>query len=263
MHKDLLDYVPAAAMFKDRVILVTGAAMGIGRAVAIQYARFGATVVLVDKQTNLLNEVYDEIVSAAYPEPVICELDLTKAEPSAYEQLVHMIAEELGRLDGLVLNAAWLSAFMPIRYHDLAMWDQMLTANLTANFRLVRACLPLLEISPDPAIIFSSDSSDKPYYGAYGVSKAALDAFASILAKECDKTEHFVRVNSIDTGPVRTRLRVLNYPGDPAENLALPQSVVGPYLYFMGADAGKRSGEMVRFERLPADLTWRGESVDA
>lgn len=261
MHKDLLDYVPAKDALKERVIIVTGAAMGIGRAVALQYARFGAIVVLVDKQTNLLEEAYDEIMAAGYPEPVICELDLVKAEPSAYEQLVAMIAEQLGRLDGLVLNAAWLSAFMSIRHHDLGMWDQMLMANVTANFRLVRACLPLLEIAPDASIIFSSDSYEKAYYGAYGVSKGALDAFAAILAKECDSKEHFIRVNSINTGPVRTRLRVLNYPGELAETLALPQAVVGPYLYFMGSDAGRRTGEQIRFERLPADATWRGEQA--
>lgn len=259
MQENLLEYVPAAGLFQDRVILVTGAAMGIGRAAALAYARFGATVVLVDKQESLLDEVYDEIIAAGGRDPVICTLDLAVADAGAYQQLAATIQQQLGRLDGMLLNAAWLGAFMPVKQHETDLWDKMLAINLTANFRLVRACLPLLEVAADAAIVFSTDTSVKAYYGAFGVSKAAMDALCDILAIEHDGQGHFIRVNRINTGPVRTRLRVLNFPGEHPHTLVRPEAVVGPYLYFMGPDAGQRTGEALQFERLSADARWPGE----
>lgn len=259
MPDELLNYVPAADLFRDRVILVTGAAMGIGRAAAVAYARFGATVVLLDKQEHLLNDAYDEIVALGAPEPVICQLDLKEATAEAYANLALTIKQELGRLDGLLLNAAWLGGFMALRQYDLDLWKNMLHINLTANFLLVRACLPLLEQAPDAAVVFSSDASGKAYAGAFGVSKAAMDALCDTLAQEYD-SKPFMRVNRIDTGPVRTSMRVLNFPGEHPDTVARPQAVVGPYLYFMGPDAGKRTQEHVCLGRLPADLRWPGEA---
>lgn len=256
--QDLLNYVPKAGLLQDRVVLITGAAMGIGRAVARVYAHYGATVVLLDKQSQHLDAAYDEIVADGSPEPLICALDLQQAEPSAYEQLAEMLYSELGRLDGLVLNAAFLGAFMPLKQHDVALWNQMLTVNLNANFHLLRTCLPLLERSPDAAVIFSSDHSSKAYYGGYGVSKGALDALCDLVVAEYSSGAHFIRANRINSGPLRTRLRVLNFPGESAEQLAVPEAVIGPYLYFMGADAGQRTGEAVNLERLPAEFVWPG-----
>jgi NAD(P)-dependent dehydrogenase (short-subunit alcohol dehydrogenase family) len=258
MQSELLNYVPVDGLLRDRVMLVTGAAMGIGKAVALQYARFGATVVLVDKQEHMLDAVYDEIVEAGYPEPVICKLDLLEATADAYASLALMIKQELGRLDGLLLNAAWLGAFMAVRQHDLDLWNKMLQINLNANFLLVRACLPLLEQAPDAAIVFSTDTTDRAYYGAYGVSKAAMNAFCDILAQEYDG-QPFIRVNRIHTGPVRTSMRVLNFPGEHADSNVRPEEIVGPYLYFMGPDAGKRTGENLQLGRVPKDFHWVGE----
>lgn len=258
MQSDLLNYVPAEGLLRERVLLVTGAAMGIGKAVALQYARLGATVILVDKQEPLLDAVYDEILAAGYPEPVICKLDLLTAPADAYQSLALMIKQELGRLDGLLLNAAWLGAFMSVRQHDVDLWTKMLHINLHANFLLVRACLPLLEKSPDAAIVFSTDTTDRAYYGGFGVSKAAMNAFCDILAQEYDH-QPFIRVNRIHTGPVRTSLRVLNFPGEHADSNVRPEGVVGPYLYFMGPDAGQRTGEALQLAKVPADFHWAGE----
>lgn len=260
MQNDLLNYVPSEGLLRERVILVTGAAMGIGKAVAIQYARLGATVVLVDKQELMLDAVYDEIVAAGYPEPVICKLDLVEATADAYSSLALMIKQELGRLDGILLNAAWLGAFMAVRQHDLDLWNKMLQVNLNANFLLVRACLPLLEQAPDAAILFSTDTTDRAYYGAFGVSKAAMNAFCDILAQEYD-AQPFIRVNRIHTGPVRTSMRVLNFPGEHPDTNVRPEAIVGPYLYFMGPDAAKRTGEELQLGKVAADFQWAGERV--
>lgn len=259
MHENLLEYVPQDGAFQNRVILVTGAAAGIGRAISLAYARFGATVVLLDKNVPALEAVYDEITEAGYPEPAIYPMDLQGAMLSDYEKLAENIKEQLGGLDGLVLNAASLQAFMPIKQHDADLWAKMITTNLHANFMLVRSCLPLLDESDDAAIVFSSDISNKAYYGAYGVSKAAMDGFCAILADEHDDKNHFIRVNRINTGPVRTSMRRLHFPGEAPESVARPEAIVGPYLYYLGADAGTRTGEALELGRLPADQQWPGE----
>jgi NAD(P)-dependent dehydrogenase (short-subunit alcohol dehydrogenase family) len=261
MQEDLLNYVPADGLFRDRVILVTGAAMGIGRAVALAYARFGATVVLLDKQVPYLEKTYDDIMAAGGPEPAIYPLDLQGANNDDYEALANNIREQLGRLDGILLNAAWLAAFMPIKQHDLDLWSKMITINLHANFLIVKACLPLLEAADDPAIVFSTDTTDKAYYGAFGVAKGAMNAFCDILAQEHENERDFIRVNRINSGPLRTSTRVLNFPGEHPDSLAHPEAVVGPYLYFMGPDAGKRSGEALNLERLPPEARWPGDAA--
>lgn len=260
MQENLLEFIPQANAFQDRVILVTGAGAGIGQAVAIEYARFGATVVLLDKDIPRLEATYDQIVDSGYPEPAIYPLDLLGAAQNDYLELANNIKDQLGGLDGLVLNAAWLAAFMPIKLHELDLWSKTITTNLHANFLLVQACLPLLADSKDPAIIFSTDSTDKAYYGAYGVSKAGLDALCDILANEHDVEPHFVRVNRIDTGPVRTSLRTLHYPGENPNELVRPKAVVGPYLYYMSSEAGKRTGEALKLGRVAGDYAWAGES---
>lgn len=263
MSQDLLNYVPAEGLLKDRVILVTGAAMGIGRAVALAYARFGATIVLLDKQVPLLEKTYDAIMAAGGAEPAIYPLDLQGATNDDYVALASNVHEQLGRLDGVLLNGAWLGAFMTLKQHDVDLWSKTITTNLHANFLLVKACLPLLEKSADPAILFSTDSSDKAYYGAYGVAKGAMDSFCDILAQEHDHERDFIRVNRINSGPIRTSTRVLNFPGEHPDSLALPEAVVGPYLYFMGPDAGKRTGEALSLDRLPPDARWPGDVAPA
>jgi len=219
-HQDLLNYLPKDNLFKDKVILVTGASAGMGRAMSLAYARFGATVVLLDKKIKDLEKIYDEIEA---------------------------------------LNAAWLPSYIPFKEYEVELWLKTITVNLHANFLITKACLPLLEKSSDPSIIFSAHGSIKAYNGAFGVAKAGSAAMIDILAQEYDNPDNFIRVNSIDTGPIRTQMRKMNFPGEDIETLARPEAIVGPYLYFMGVDAAQRTNEKIAFERLDANLTWAGE----
>jgi NAD(P)-dependent dehydrogenase (short-subunit alcohol dehydrogenase family) len=256
---DLLYYVPEDNYLKERVILVTGAGSGLGAVLAKAYARFGATVILLSKTIGKLEKVYDEIVAAGYPEPIIHPLDLEGAHGGHYEELVEAVVENLGRLDGVVINAANLPTFTPFKHYEPELWGKVIHSNMQANYLLLRACLPELEKSPDPAIIFSSHESNKAYFGAFGVAKAGLDAMCDILADEYDSDTQFIRVNRIDTGPIRTQMRTLNFPGENPSSVARPEALIGAYLYFMGSDAAKRTGENIKFDRLAADATWQGE----
>ena len=261
MSNDLLNYVPNENYLKDRVILVTGAGAGLGAAVAKAYARFGATVILLGKITGELEKIYDEIVAAGSPEPVIHPLDLEGAHGGHYEEMVDSIIENFGRLDGVVVNAGHLPTFTSFKQYEPELWGKVTMSNLTANYLLLRACLPALEKAEDPAIIFSSHKSNKAYFGAFGVAKGGLDSMCDILADEYDTDENFIRVNRIDSGPIRTQMRTLNFPGQNPNTMARPEAVLGPYLYFIGPDAGKRTAENLVFERLDADATWAGETI--
>lgn len=260
MQENLLEFVPKTDAFKGRVILVTGAGTGIGRALAVAYARFGATVVLLDKEIPHLEAAYDEIVDAGYPEPAIYPVDLLGANQNDYLELAQNLKSQLGGLDGLVLNAAWLSAYMPLKLHEVDLWSKTMTINLSANFLLIQACLPLLGESEDPAIVFSTDHSSKAYLGAYGVSKAGLDAMCDILANEHDVEPHFIRVNRVNTGPVRTPMRTLHFPGENPNTLVRPTEVVAPFLFYISSEAGQRTGEAYDMGRLDGDFIWAGNA---
>jgi len=258
-NQELLNYIPAENFLKDRVILVTGAGTGIGRAISLAYASHGATVVLLGKSLKELEYVYDEIEEAGYPEPAIYPLNMEGANAKDYQDMANTFAEKLGGLDGIVLNAAWLAGYMPFKQCDIEVWSKTLSVNLHGNFLIVQTCLPLLEEAKDPSIIFSAHDSVKAYNGAFGVAKAGAQAMMDILADEYDLDENFIRINSIDTGPLRTQMRKSNFPGENIELLAMPEGIVGPYLYFMGSDAGKQTAERIIYEKLPTDTKWPGK----
>jgi len=256
---ELLQYVPEDGYLKDRVILVTGAADGIGRAISLAYARYGATIVLLGKTIKPLENIYDEIIEAGGAEPAIYPLNMEGANVHDYQEMAKTIETELGRLDGIVLNAGWLPAFIPFKEYETELYSKTMTINLHANFLITQSCLPLLERADDAAIIASSHVSNKAYNGAFGMAKAGMDAMMDIVADEYDRDEAFIRVNSIDSGPLKTQMRRLSYPLEDIETLAEPSAIVGPYLYFMGADAGKRTAEHIKYDRLPADAVWAGK----
>ncbi|MFW5453363.1 SDR family NAD(P)-dependent oxidoreductase [Thioalkalivibrio sulfidiphilus] len=245
--EELLAYQPAPDLLRDRVILVTGAGMGIGRALSLACAGLGATVILLDKEIRALEAVYDEIEKAGGTQPAIYPMNLEGATAKDHEDLAQNVEKELGRLDGLVHNAGWIGGFTPLKLYDVELWSRVITANLHAPFLLTRAVLPLLETAGDPAVVFSAHESAKAYWGAFGVAKAGQEAMLKILAAEY-QGERFMRVNGVDSGPLRTQMRVQHYPGENPNKNPTPESVIAPYLYFLGPDAGRTTGEIVRLE---------------
>jgi len=242
------DWSPTNTYLQDRIILITGAASGIGAALAHACALRGATVVLLDKLVRHLEQIYDRIEAAGAPQPAIYPMDLEGATEKDYFDLAATLEREFGRLDGLVHNAAMLAALVPMAHFEAELWYRILQINLNAPFLLTRACLAPLMQSQDASIIFSSDSvghQGKAYWGAYGVSKAGAENLMQILADELE-TNTPIRVNSVDPGAVATAMRTLAYPGENPDRLAKPEDVLLPYLYLLGADSRGISGQ--RFE---------------
>lgn len=245
MTESKRDYSPAKDLLKGRVILVTGAGDGIGRAVSKGLAAHGATVVLLGKTVKKLEGVYDEIIAAGGPQPGIYPLDLMGARYKDYEDLVGALDREYGKLDGLLHNAGILGERAPIEHHEVHVWQQVLQVNLTAPFMLTKACLELLYKSPDASVVFiSSGVARKPraYWGAYAVSKAGIEALSATLADETEFRKT-LRVNSINPGPVRTEMRRLAFPAEDREKLLTPEQILGTYLYLLGPDSQGVTGQ--------------------
>ena len=241
----LLKYLPAPGLFADRVHLVTGAADGIGKAVSLALAQAGATVVLLDRDLKRLEATYDAIETNGWPQPAIYPLNLEGATLKDYTDLSDNIAESLGRLDGLVLNAGWAGNLTPLKYYDPEVWTRVLQGNLTGPVFLTQAVLPLLEASNNGSIVISTQNARKAFWGAFGICKAGQDALIDILAPEYASGGITVRVNGIDTGPVCTRFRALHYPGENPRSLPLPEQIVAPYLYLLGPDSAGITGQHV------------------
>ena len=239
------DYTAAPDLLKGRVILVTGAGDGIGRAAAMAFAAHGATVILLGKTIAKLEAVYDEIEDAGYPQPAIYPLKLGGATYEDYETLAETIDKEFGRLDGLLHNAGTLGYLKSILDTTPNEWNEVLNVNLTSNFLLTKALLPLLAKSDGASIVFTSSSvgrKGRAFWGAYAVSKFGVEGLCQILADEIDTTTN-IRVNCINPGATNTTMRRLAYPGENPGKNPLPEQIMPVYLYLMGTDSKGVTGQ--------------------
>jgi NAD(P)-dependent dehydrogenase (short-subunit alcohol dehydrogenase family) len=237
-------YTAPADLLRDRVIQVTGAGSGIGRALARAAAGLGATVILHGRSVRKLEALYDEIRSAGHPEPAIFPLDLARAKGEDYDRLSGAIEEQWGRLDGLVQNAGILGSRTPIEHHDVAEWQRVLHVNLTAPFILCRCLLPLMLKSDDASVIFTSSGvgrRGKAYWGAYAVSKFGIEGLNQVLADELENKPG-IRVNAVNPGPTRTSMRAAAYPAEDPMQLKTPEEILGVYLYLLGPESRGTSG---------------------
>lgn len=236
MSDALPDSIAAPDELENRVVLVTGAGDGIGRAVSLAAAAHGATVVLLGRTTRKLETVYDQIIDAGGPKPGIYPMNLEGAVMKDYEELAATIEREFGRLDGLVHNAGILGSKSPIEHYDPMDWHRVMHVNLSAPFLLTRVCLPLLRKAPDASIVFVSSSvgrRGRAYWGAYAVSKFGLEGLMQVLADETEDSQA-MRCNSLNPGATRTGMRRQAYPGEDPATLKTPDAVVEPFLYLLG-----------------------------
>lgn len=247
MSNDLLNYQAAPDLLADRVILITGAGAGIGRAVAIAAANHGATVVLLGRTVTKLEETYDVIVSAEAPVPVIVPLDLKTAGIDQYRDLAAQLEDQFGRLDGLLHNAGILGERAPLRDYEPPVWHDVMQINVNATFLLTQACLPLLLAADDAAVLFTSSGVGRvgrAYWGAYSVSKFATEGLMEVLADEVEQTSA-LRVNCLNPGATRTAMRQAAYPAEDPQTLPTPESLAPAYLFLLGPDSAGVRGQSI------------------
>jgi len=235
----LHSYSAPEALLKDRVIMVTGAGGAIGGAASISYAQYGATVVLLGRSEATLEKTYDAIVTAGHPTPMLCPLNLETATPEEYQILAEAVKNEFGCLDGMLHAAAMLGSLTPLEHYDLSLWSRVMQTNLNAPFMLTRSCINLMKSAHNASIIFSAADvghKGEAYWGAYAVAHAAVENLAEIFADELEANTS-IRVNSLNPGPVRSRLRALAYPGENPSTLPTAMDVMPAFLYLMGDDS--------------------------
>ncbi|QKF49229.1 YciK family oxidoreductase [Pseudomonas graminis] len=241
----MFNYSARPDLLKDRVILVTGAGRGIGAAAARTYAAHGATVLLLGRTESNLSALYDEIEAAGHPQPVVIPFDLETALPHQYDELAAMIEDEFGRLDGVLHNASIIGPRTPIEQLTGEQFMQVMHVNVNATFMLTTALLPLLKLSGDASIAFTSSSvgrKGRAYWGAYGVSKFATEGLMQTLADEIDGLGS-LRANSINPGATRTDMRAQAYPAEDPTNNPTPEEIMPVYLYLMGPDSKGINGQ--------------------
>jgi NAD(P)-dependent dehydrogenase (short-subunit alcohol dehydrogenase family) len=219
-----------------RVIAVTGASRGIGRAVAADCARHGAEVILIGRSERTLQPAQDEIEAERPGSSTIAVLDLERALARDYDRLAAAVLGRFGRLDGLLHNAAVLGVLSPIEHYDVPTWCRVLHVNLTAAFALTQVLIPALKRSPDASVVYTSSGvgrHGKAYWGAYAVSKFGIEGLAQVLAAELSDITS-IRVNALNPGRARTDMRRQAYPAEAPESLPLPQALTGAYLALLG-----------------------------
>ncbi len=239
-------YKPRPDLLAGRTILVTGAGSGIGRAAAEAYAAHGATVVLVGRTQYRLEDTYDAIIKAGHPQPYLFPIDFAKADEEAFQGLAGGIAQEIGKLDGLLHNAAHLGDLSPMEHYSLKQWETVFQVNVTAAFLLSKYSIPLLRRSSDAAVLFTSSGVGqlgRAYWGAYSASKFSNEGMAQILADELESDD--IRVNIVDPGVARTVMRAKAFPAENPNNNPEPHTLMGAYLYLMGPDSSAISGRRV------------------
>ncbi len=238
-------YTPRADLLAGRVVLVTGAGDGIGRAAALAYAGHGADVVLLGRTERKLEAVFDLIEANTRTRPVVVPADLLHASEDAATTLRHAIRREYGRLDGILHNAGLLGPRTSIAEYPVPDWLEVMHVNVNAAFIVTRALMPLLHESDDASVVFTSSGvgrRGRAGWGAYAVSKFALEGLVEVLAHETAGAGS-IRVNSLNPGATRTGMRAAAYRDEDADILPLPEDRMGLYLYLMGPDSKGVTGQ--------------------
>ena len=245
MDIDHRGYTYPQDVLRDRIILITGASDGIGRVLAIHAAKLGAQVILHGRNVSKLESVYDEIEAIdGAARPSIAVVDFATADGEAYQSLADSLEAEFGRLDGLVHNASLLGSRFSIAQYDAAEWQRVMHVNVTAAFALTQVCLPMLLRSSDASVVFTSSGvgrQGRAHWGAYAVSKFATEGLSQVLADEHRHGQ--LRVNCINPGATRTKMRLEAYPAEDRDALKRPEDILPTYVYLLGPDSKGVTGQ--------------------
>ena len=235
---------------KNKVILITGANKGIGKMLSLEFCKMGVNIVLLGRNEESLDSVYDEIITTTSTKPLIIKCDLSNIDINSAKQISDEIMGVYGRLDGVIFNAAKLGKMSTIEDYEEDIWKEVFNINLHSAFIISKEVLPALKAAPNGRIIFTSSGVaevGKAFWGAYSASKFAVKGLAEILRDELDTTSN-VKVFNYDPGKTRTSMRALAYPAENPQDLKEPKALFNDYLWFFSDESQLSNQHYFKFD---------------
>jgi NAD(P)-dependent dehydrogenase (short-subunit alcohol dehydrogenase family) len=235
---------------KNKVILITGANKGIGKMLSLEFSKMGVNIVLLGRNEESLDSVYDEIITTTSTKPLIIKCDLSNIDINSAKQISDEIMGVYGRLDGVIFNAAKLGKMSTIEDYEEDIWKEVFNINLHSAFIISKEILPALKAAPNGRIIFTSSGVaevGKAFWGAYSASKFAVKGLAEILRDELDTTSN-VKVFNYDPGKTRTSMRALAYPAENPQDLKEPKALFNDYLWFFSDESQLSNQHYFKFD---------------
>jgi len=240
----MFNFQPTSGLLTSKTILVTGAGDGIGKEAALQFAKYGATVILLGRTVSKLEAVYDEIVANGGPEPAIIPLDLQGATPQHYRDMANTIDNQFASLDGVLHNASLLGHLEPFQQINEDDWNNVMQVNVNSQFFMTQALIPVMKKSTSASLVFTTSSvglKGRAYWGSYSISKFATQGMMEVIGDENENTS--IRANCINPGGTRTNMRAQAYPAEDASKLKTPEEIMPLYLYLMSDASKHESGK--------------------
>ena len=234
---------------KDKNILITGASKGIGRSLAINLSKHKANVILLARNEDLLDSLYDEIKEKYNTNPMIIGCDLNQFEEDKAQEIANVVSKNYKCLDALINNASILKKMSSINDYDLKSWKKVLNVNLTSAFLLSKYLMPLMMDSKLPRIIFTSSgvaNKGKAYWGAYSVTKAGIKNLSEILNDELNSLTNF-KVFNFNPKETRTEMRALAYPAENPSSVKAPDELINYYLWMLSERSTSSSKTHINF----------------
>lgn len=232
---------------KNKIILITGSSQGLGKEIAYNYAKAGATVILLARDRKKLEETYDKIVKSKLPEPYAISFDLFSASEQQFAELKNTIISTTGEIDGIVHSATYFYALSTIDFQTIDEWLAQYKVNVVAAMALTKVMLPDLKKSNDASVIFINDShSEKPkaYWGGFGASKSAINYLCKVLADENARFKN-IRFNVLIPGVIDSPLRSRTHAGEDSTVRKPISEIIPDFIYWMSNESKNKNGNIV------------------
>ena len=241
----------------NKSILITGSSDGIGKTLAIEFSKLGANIILLGRNSEKLDAVYDLLDhSRVSQKHLILEADLALLSNEAAQEIFIAISQEFEVLDGIIHNAALLGTMSSLEDYDLSTWDEVMKVNLRAPFILTKTLKVMLENASLPRLIFTSSgvaNKGRSFWGAYSVSKFGIKGLAEIFKDELEATTK-IKVFNFDPGKTRTNMRAAAYPAEDPNTLKSPIELIDCYLWFFQEESSSSSQNYFEFSELAKQL---------
>lgn len=236
-------------LLKNKNILITGATDGIGAQISKLYSSHGANIILLGRNEEKLNKIYDDIIENADTKPLILKCDLNQISDNGAKEIANAISDEYGVLHGLIHNAAELGKLTSLENYSLDDWDKLMRVNLTAPFLLTKYLLPSLKEADNGRVILTSSGvahKGRAFWGAYSISKAALKTMQEIFSEEFEGSSS-IKFFSFDPGATRTKMRSTAYPAEDPNNLKSAEDLNDYYLWFFSEKSNLKEINFISF----------------